>query len=708
MFNNKAFPLFCFPFIYHFQYNKPNDIETSVTRRCDKATAMLAIDNFDLREMIKVPNIVSDPSTPLQYRNEIHKRIFDPIEHATWALLQSHPFDINSEVDKKVIDLVELRNKGPEYVKLYRIFALEYWKVQAEELRPQQVEWANKLDDNVKKVIGHLHIPLWARMLKSTSSKDVNLFHDLTNGMPLAGSIPPSYNWTISDEPEPSFNASDWVNKDEPCELPRPVMKEKHFMWDQAIQECRDVTMMGPFDPNSLGSKGRLIAARHIVVQPDKKRPCDNFTLCLTNLTVQLIERITMITVERFMANVLYIRKHLVFLLRPSLLGFKGDHATAFRQIAIKPSHRPLFTVALVSPLLNKMHFFEHLGLPFGGTACPQQYSRISHSICLILMEIFIIYVECFIDDLFGVEDEELAESTWNIFMEVHKMLGIRLKEKKLDLPDFKQVILGLLCTFGLGPYTVEITEERRQKMIKELTGYLTETFISQGDASSFAGKVEFAQKGIWGKSVRPFLQPFYARANGRMSGWTRNMDWACRWLRSLLIDVKPNVIEVSLKLPHFILYTDARGSPPHAGWVSFDKKYGIKGATYSSIPLDNDMAVFLQGDADMMIAMVEAWGVLLALNAVKYPKGSLITVYIDNEHCLSFIRKGYSPDFRAAWIAGAIWRIAALNSWRIWFTRVFTDSNISDGPSREDFAIMNKIEANWVESIAFPAPTWE
>ena len=248
-----------------------------------------------------------------------------------------------------------------------------------------------------------------------------------------------------------------------------------NYMWENVLEEVSDGTILGPFHKNSLDVSDSLIAARHMVVQPDKWRPCDDYTKSHANEGVQLTERIEMITVDKFMTNCNYI-KHNLITKEKNFLAFKGDHAKAFRQCPLMPSHRKLFRIAVPTKLTGEQYIFEHLGLPFGGVPCPQQYSRISHSIALICRELFLLYVEAYIDDLFGIEPENTADSGWEVFTELHKMLGIKLKESKTEPPAPASAILGLLCKFGTESFSVNLTEERRQKSIKKLKKMLKMT----------------------------------------------------------------------------------------------------------------------------------------------------------------------------------------------------------------------------------------
>ena len=159
-------------------------------------------------------------------------------------------------------------------------------------------------------------------------------------------------------------------------------------------------------------------------------------------------------------------------------------------------------------------------------------------------------------------------------------------------------------------------------------------------------------------------------------------------------------------KPEEYIVYTDGRGAPEHGGWVSFKKSTALTEGTYSTFPLDDTMKEFFSESA-MDIALVEAWSVLVALKECRFKSGSLITIFVDNENALAFIRKGYCWDFRMTWLVSAIWKLAAEHNYRVYFKRVFTKSNIADSPSREIDLKQLYPNLTWTEvtSQTFEAP---
>ena len=710
-YKNPFFPILCFPQVFQMMHIRKSDIQPTFCYRTDYKRDILVahILSYDYEQHLHIPKVTTNSDDPLEYRCQTDRRVFTPEEHVQWASEQTHPLASFNEVDEHVKKLVEERKLGEKHVNQYRKHILERWKKRAKDLEADQKIWKDSLDPQVRKVIGHIHMPLWNEILSNIDTPDWRLCADITQGMPLTGDIPPSYLWKISDEPPAPNDIETFRAEGIGCKIPKAIRQEKelmNFMWDNVLEEVEGNTIIGPFHPCSLDTSTSLIAARHIVLQPDKQRPCDDFTKSQANGGCHLNERIKMITVDRFMNNCNYLKHNIDVADNTSFKCFKGDHAKAFRQCPIKPSNRELFRIAVPTKLTEQQYIFEHLGLPFGGIPCPQQYSRISDCIARICRQRLLLYVEAYIDDLFGIDPETTADFGWECFRELHRLLGIKLKESKTEGPADDQTILGLLCKFGTGPCSVNLTEERRQKTISKLQNFLKKKFVSASEASSFAGKMEFAQKGIFGRSVRPYLQPFYARAHHRCATWTKSLDWAIRWLLHLMINLKGNVLHEFGKEPkQYMLYADGRGSPDHGGWVIFDCE-NTKKANFSSFPLDDTMREFFKG-SKMGIALVEAWSVLIGIQEANFDEGSLITAFIDNENALAFIRKGYSWDFRMTWIVSAIWNLCAQKNYRIYFRRVFTDSNIADAPSRSKNVKNEHPDFEWneVESKNAQAP---
>jgi hypothetical protein len=78
--------------------------------------------------------------------------------------------------------------------------------------------------------------------------------------------------------------------------------------------------------------------------------------------------------------------------------------------------------------------------------------------------------------------------------------------------------------------------------------------------------------------------------------------------------------------------------------------------------------------------------------------------VWVDNTGCEHMTRRqsGRSKDHND--LVRAMWMSALRNRHGLWVERVGTHDNIADDPSREDYASMHVLGAEWVKPFLEPA----
>ena len=65
---------------------------------------------------------------------------------------------------------------------------------------------------------------------------------------------------------------------------------------------------------------------------------------------------------------------------------------------------------------------------------------------------------------------------------------------------------------------------------------------------------------------------------------------------------------------------------------------------------------------------------------------------YVDNEGARYSTIKGSSPSRSSAWLIHAFWETEVMNESRSWLSRVPTECNIGDGPSRGEWEEISKL----------------
>ncbi len=149
----------------------------------------------------------------------------------------------------------------------------------------------------------------------------------------------------------------------------------------------------------------------------------------------------------------------------------------------------------------------------------------------------------------------------------------------------------------------------------------------------------------------------------------------------------------VSKKL--FLLYTDASLFGLGAVLLEVDRmtsqilseEYIAAPASYFGLDMNNE------DRAADLIQWLETAAVVFALQTWESElKGSLCRVFIDNTGTEGSVRKGYCRNAPMNALVEAVWKFAARSLIELWISRVQSDANIADYPSRFEFDRLQKV----------------
>ena len=140
-------------------------------------------------------------------------------------------------------------------------------------------------------------------------------------------------------------------------------------------------------------------------------------------------------------------------------------------------------------------------------------------------------------------------------------------------------------------------------------------------------------------------------------------------------------------------LYVDARSTPPRCAAVLFldGRKYYTDGK-----PGTRHMkSIGKRGDGQILSLELMAIAVGLATFADEL-QGRQVWIFEDNTGAEAATRKGScrADDHNA--LIHEIWSIALTYGMNLWLDRVPSDDNLSDLPSREEYALLEEIGAVW------------
>ena len=76
--------------------------------------------------------------------------------------------------------------------------------------------------------------------------------------------------------------------------------------------------------------------------------------------------------------------------------------------------------------------------------------------------------------------------------------------------------------------------------------------------------------------------------------------------------------------------------------------------------------------------------------------RSAAVLHFVDNDSAAAGLVRGFSPKRDSSAIIGDYWILAATHEIDIYIDRVESKSNISDGPSRLDFTLLETLKGHW------------
>lgn len=421
--------------------------------------------------------------------------------------------------------------------------------------------------------------------------------------------------------------------------------------------------------------------------------------------------------------------------------GWPADFASAYRQMPVSPL-QILFAASAYfhydPPHFDsgRRMFAFYTSLPFGSSIAPADWSETVVGLAHIMAYIVLAIITHCVDDVCGIEPEEMVHSARDTFLHLVSLIGLSLDMQKSLVPSAQFIYLGLeLLLPARLPrdiFAIKIPKGRRDRLVSYLQNILQTKSLTSGEAASMRGRLFFYA--AWFQESRSYLSEFAARqyASAPESALTEELILALEFFLHTL-QHNTQFLE-GIKPLDFLnravawLYTD--GSLEHE--KTFKGIGGICFASASATPLWYGEVIDPSAPGFDHIAPVEMYAILRALNLFENQlRDKALWLFCDNSHsvgCLlrrsALIRqhvikptfKPVTPDFRFTpeehflrleggirhamnSLAREVWKkITSLNL-ILWVEYVNTKHNLADDPSREKEPIVPGIRVGRLQT---------
>ena len=665
------------------------------------------------------------------------------------------PFDAAHVLPQPLLDAATRIADDPTGLNDARQRALSHWLQRARDLAPASIAALQAIPDPEIRTLlyrgDHLgqffHIKLAEEMVEAAGHRDPAYIAELCAGLPIAGPIARSGLWPPDNIPSsktiPEFIEHARLYRQE-LEQSIRYTNDTRTIWDQTKAEREIVTPLldvrgsprldqhgnpmtqtlkvtdGPWTADQIteveGPDWAPIR-RFPVWQKGKCRGCDDGHRSWLNATTSREEKLRCTSVDFIIAMISALRSRGVTDLR----GWAIDEMKAYRQIPVRPEHRRYAIVAVMNPDDHKIYYFRMLGHSFGFTAAVYSYNRRPMLVQSLLQELFSIHTAHYYDDRWAIESGETIMTSRDGTIEVFNMLGILIEQSKMQGPgspdprsEFAPTILGV--NFDLERFIVQVADTRKEQLLEEIAAILEKDRLGSGQAGKLKGKLFFASSQFLGKCGRAALRALSERQYScdfdtrlTVNGQPTAAKKALLLWQGILTNGRPRPIPRTIGGPaDAILCTDGFFPNPRLRETGHPRVGGVLFTSWRSKPVAFskrvDEAIMERWfKRETQINQVELLALVAAMEAYGPElEGKRVIALVDSEGALGAAIKGYSVHRDVSDLVTILWE--SVSRWGIilYLDRISTDANISDGPSRDDWAVAR--ECDWVtEHIDFP-----
>ena len=564
---------------------------------------------------------------------------------------------------------------------------------------------------------------------------DKSVVDMLVFGADAVGVIDPSSVYTPDAVPaEYDFDALDheawnaWLLGDIAARASRASAAARETMravWDKTrSEEAKGYiqrTSMAALDSKYGEGFWRAIR-RFAVVQGASVRACENAAESAHNAASSLSERLTCETAD------LPVRIAAAFaaLLDEGAEGGVGfgmrlgtdDLEAAYRRVLVST---PQYTVVAVWDTdEGSVALFEMAGFNFGLHSAVLSFNRVAHIMCEIARRIFAVCTGHYYDDYVCTEPSFARDSGQVALNLVLLLCGFPASQAKHVGMAVSNAFLGVRTDFAGFPrdrmVKLAVDEAKQQVTLGMVREALAARQLAPGAAAKMAGRLAFSCAWAACRVGRAAMQPLYRRASD--PPWTHKQALDEAVLASLAFfeglmgrerGLPPRQYYLGdRRRPVVKIWTDASagevaGELGRLGFVVCFPAERVRGEwvperwVHSSAPVQPEFIERFTA-RKTYIGQYELAAAVAVYYTLPELAGRTCIHWVDNTSALAALAKGYSRAIDSARIVHTLhaWNVGARVS--TWFEYVRSKANISDLPSRNEFALLNSMGSVEVE----------
>jgi hypothetical protein len=571
---------------------------------------------------------------------------------------------------------------------------------------------------HVHELVKDVNLAFLAAFVDAVEWPHTAIIRDLTLGFTIVGDIPDTGLFRLVHRPAtapastllPKSNRI-WRKESVVPRLEREAKRGSAAQREaaRAVEAATDKELAkgyvkGPYNAKQLhklfGKNKWRPQVRFGVVQGDKVRPIDNAKAALLNAASRTLETIACITFEfpALVARIFFSVCCSLGLPMLALLLGLDDIRAAYRRI---PVRQPQFTVfAIWSFRRGRVEYYWMPGHNFGLASSVLNFNAFPAVMVCMARSLLALPCGHYFDDYMLIDLLSAGGLGQACLATLHLLVGIDLEPTKSESMSPCNKALGVYVDVSRIHYTYKVfafsSPERVQNILAMLRKARDADLLDPGTASMIRGKLGFVLTSSFSRVARAATQPLVQRewhdTDYSFSPALHAMLDFFEYILDRLPDLEIDLVRETR--PPLIIYSDAMFTPAsrrrerysRAAWVVIDP---VSGEVYHSdrvLPpsffaalAPDDTTYILQAELVAAISVYYSLPRLLAQRPVIH--------FIDNTGALSLLVHGYSSRADCARLVNSFHVLHCSLRCKTWFDWVPSAANISDLPSRGEYA---------------------
>eukprot|EP00434_Breviolum_minutum_P036682 symbB.v1.2.032515.t1/scaffold3913.1/size48432/3 len=613
------------------------------------------------------------------------------------AFEAGHPRSMGMHLSEGIKEMLKRNFEGSQYdLSKGRLDYIRKWAQRAKELASAEEKLQSELPSHLKSILGGKRLLLMKEMLEDASYPDTKLIEDISNGFGISGWLTKSNVFPKETKrPEHDMHTVMLMAKG----LNKMILEQVSSQagtdlaaktWASTKEELEKGWV---FLDDTGNLDGIVLAKRFGLEQKTKLRVIDDCTIGGWNKTCGSSEKLRIHAVDEMVAYLSWTMSEIDPFIAQKIVGKTYDLTSAYKQFGIHARDREVLRIATWNADEHRVALLGVNALPFGATGSVSSFLRISIAIWFLGVQRLSLAWTAFFDDFTLISRQETSNSASFAAEALFKLLGIKFAQEGSKSTVFAKEVktLGVLLRLDGKDGEVELghTESRRAELRAVIESILQEGQVLTKTAESLRGRLQWFETFAFGRTANSCLHRLgeISMCSGRSHRLSDDDRSVLSFLKNRVLTAPPILVQ-PCQLQTWYIFTDgsceSQDGTGGVGGVLMGPDGRLLRHFSSSVP-PGVMKVLLS-KSDNPIYELELAPVLIAIKLwCSFFRNSQVVMYLDNDAA----RAGLIKMRGATDIGDIIIQDAALleaqNSFRPWFGRVPTSSNVADGPSRFD-----------------------